>query len=60
MEIIQNKKGKIWQTESYDHVIRDEKELISIIDYVINNPVKSGLAEKWEEWMGTYICKRFI
>jgi len=51
---------KVWQTESYDHVIRDEKELLKLLEYVINNPVEAGLADNWESWEGTYINSRFL
>ena len=49
--------GKFWQHESYDRVIRDETEYLKTVEYVINNPVKSGLVDKWEEWQGTYLCQ---
>jgi len=32
-----------WQRESYDHVVREERELERIVAYVENNPVKAGL-----------------
>ena len=48
--------GAFWQHESYDHVVRNEAELERIVAYVINNPVKAGLVEKWEDWEWTY-CK---
>ena len=40
---ILKKGGPFWQHESYDHVVRNEKELANIIRYVLNNPVKAGL-----------------
>jgi len=30
--------GKLWQRNYYEHVIRDERDLIAIREYVINNP----------------------
>ena len=42
--------GPFWQHESYDHLIRDERELEHINAYVVMNPVKAGLVENWEEW----------
>jgi putative transposase len=45
-----------WQHESYDHVIRDDQELINTVEYVLNNPVKAGLVPSWELWPWTY-CK---
>ena len=57
---LENTKGKVWQTESYDHVVRDEKELSKLLDYVINNPVKAGLTDNWDNWLGTYISKVYM
>ena len=40
--------GPFWQTEWFDHWIRDEAEQIRIIDYIRQNPVKAGPAKSWE------------
>ncbi len=48
--------GAFWQHESYDHVIRDGKEMDRIVWYVLNNPVKAGLVQDWKIWKWTY-CK---
>jgi REP element-mobilizing transposase RayT len=48
--------GRFWQPESYDHVVRDGAELERIRRYVLNNPVKAGLVNSWEEWPWNY-CK---
>ncbi|MBI4760039.1 MAG: transposase [Chloroflexi bacterium] len=47
-----------WQAESYDHVIRNQKEYENIVWYTLNNPVKAGLVEKWEDWKYTYFVGR--
>jgi putative transposase len=49
-----NRAGAFWQHESYDHVVRDYNELLRIVEYVINNPVKASLCEKWEDWKWSY------
>lgn len=49
------RKGAFWQHESYDHVVRDEKEFFRILGYIANNPVKAGLVENWQDWDYTYI-----
>jgi putative transposase len=43
-------KGAFWQTESYDHWIRDANELERIIRYVEENPVKGRLVTTPEQW----------
>jgi REP element-mobilizing transposase RayT len=51
---ILGRQGTFWQQESYDHVVRDEGEFERIVLYVLNNPVKAGLASNWEEWPWSY------
>lgn len=40
----------VWQDESYDHWARDHEEILRIIHYIENNPVKAGLCEKAADW----------
>ncbi len=47
--------GQFWQHESYDHVVRDQKELRRIIRYVMNNPLKAGLVKVAEDWKWSYL-----
>ena len=35
--------GRLWQPESYDHIVRDEEELSRIRNYIRHNPEKAGL-----------------
>lgn len=42
--------------ENYDHTVRDEAEWRRIITYVLNNPVKAGPVQYWEEWPWSH-CK---
>ena len=49
------RKGAFWQHESYDHVVRNRDEWERIVKYVLNNPVKAGLVEKWEDWPHTFL-----
>jgi putative transposase len=39
-----------WQSESYDHFVRDENERQRIKNYIENNPVKAGLVASAEEY----------
>jgi len=47
--------GAFWQHESYDHVVRNEREFERILAYIVNNPVKAGLVSDWQDWPYTYI-----
>lgn len=49
--------GKFWHPESYDHVVRNQKEYERIVWYVINNPVKAGLVGSWEDWKFTWVAR---
>jgi len=40
----------LWQDESYDHWARDEDEMLRIIQYIENNPVKAGLCPQPDDW----------
>jgi len=49
--------GRLWQEESFDHVIRSEEHLVEFIDYTENNPVVAGLCDSPEDW--PYSSARF-
>ena len=42
--------GEFWQKESYDHLVRDQQDLISQIQYAYENPERAGM-EDWK-WRG--------
>jgi len=44
--------GNLWQKESFDTTIRDEKHLYFAIEYTLNNPVSAGLVKVWSDWPG--------
>jgi putative DNA methylase len=52
--------GTFWQTESYDHWVRDEDELERIVHYICANPVKAGLVERPEHWFWCSCHDRFL
>ena len=49
--------GAFWHHESYDHVVRDQKEYERIAGYIASNPVKAGLVENWEDWKFTFVSQ---
>lgn len=52
--------GTFWHHESYDHVVRNNDELVKIVNYTLANPVKAGLADNWEEWKWNYYNPNYI
>jgi len=45
----------IWLDENFDRIIRDEKEYLEKMNYIVNNPLKKGLAEKPEDYRWLYV-----
>jgi putative transposase len=45
---------KFWNRETYDHLVRNQKEFDRIAWYILSNPVKAKLVEKWQDWPYTY------
>ncbi len=42
--------SELWQRSGFDHVIRAEEDLKTIIRYILNNPVRKGIAETAESY----------
>ncbi len=51
---LENRHGNLWQKESFDTTIRDDKHLYYAIKYTLNNPVAAGLVTEWKLWPGTF------
>jgi REP element-mobilizing transposase RayT len=41
--------GKVWQTESFDRVLRSSESLDAKAAYILDNPVRAGLVSKWDD-----------
>lgn len=50
-----NKSGQFWERESFDIYIRNEKMLNNVITYILENPVKATMVDKWEDYAGNYL-----
>ncbi len=55
-----NRKGTFWHPESYDNVVRSRNELYNKIMYTLNNPVKAGLVNHYEDWPYSYCNPKFL
>jgi putative transposase len=49
------RRGAFWQPETFDRLIRDEQDFNRRVWYTLQNPVKAGLVERWQDWPYTYI-----
>jgi REP element-mobilizing transposase RayT len=49
------RKGKVWQPESFDHVLRSSESLDAKIKYLLENPVRNRLVREWTQypWLWT-------
>jgi REP element-mobilizing transposase RayT len=50
--------GHVWQSESFDHVLRSDESLRATAEYICANPVRAGLVSTedgypwlWREWI---------
>jgi REP element-mobilizing transposase RayT len=48
------REGQFWEEESYDHVVRSEKEFYRILNNILRNPVKAGFVKEWQQWPFTF------
>ena len=47
--------GPVWQEESFDHVLRSQDSLEEKLEYLRQNPVRRGLANKPEDYPWLWI-----
>ncbi|HEX9913027.1 MAG TPA: transposase, partial [candidate division Zixibacteria bacterium] len=42
--------SKLMQRSFYDHIIRKEEDLRQIAEYILDNPVRRCLVQRWEDY----------
>ena len=47
---ILERKGRVWQAESFDHVLRSSESLDAKISYLLDNPVRAGFVDRWQNY----------
>jgi REP element-mobilizing transposase RayT len=45
-----NRKGSVWQEESFDHILRTSEKLEEEVEYICNNPVRKGLVKSKKDY----------
>lgn len=45
-----NRKGRVWQEESFDYALRKEERAEQKLQYMLDNPVRAGLVRQWSEY----------
>jgi REP element-mobilizing transposase RayT len=56
---LMGRKGRVWQQESFDHVLRSSENFDAKIVYLLENPVRAGLVELWADYPWLW-QKRFV
>jgi REP element-mobilizing transposase RayT len=52
--------GTVWQDESWDRIVRDEEEFSEKLQYMADNPVKTGLVSTLEGYDSWYFNPDFL
>lgn len=42
--------GRLFQRSFYDHVVRKDEDLTRVSEYILNNPVRKGIVERWQDY----------
>ena len=49
--------GKLWMKGYHDRYVRSEKHFAWVYAYILNNPVKAGLVDRWIDHPGTWAAE---
>ena len=44
-------KIKLWQENYYEHILRKEEDTLTVVRYILNNPVRKGVIQKYDEYL---------
>ena len=45
--------GAFWQPSFWDHFLRNDEDVETAVTYVLNNPVRSGLVRRWQDYLSS-------
>jgi putative transposase len=49
-----DRRGRVWQIESFDRVLRSSESLDAKVGYIVGNPVRAGLVARSEDYAWTW------
>ena len=52
--------GHVWQTESFDRVLRFSESLDAKIAYIVENPVRKGLVDRWTDYPWIWVRRENV
>jgi len=44
------RQGTFWQPQYHDHALRKDEDLIEVVRYTLNNPVRAGLVDDFHKY----------
>jgi len=47
---VRGRKGRVWQVESFSHIVRNNADFERFVEYVERNPVEAGLCDASGSW----------
>jgi REP element-mobilizing transposase RayT len=50
------RKGRVWQEESFDRVLRESENLRQKVAYILDNPVRQGLVHSLEQYRWLWVA----
>jgi putative transposase len=50
-------KKRLWQRYGYEHVLRNDESTMAVARYILENPVRAGLAERVEDYPFVGSCQ---
>ena len=56
----QSTQAKLWQGGFYEHVLRGDEDRTAVIRYLLENPIRAGLARSRRDYpfWGSSVCSR--
>lgn len=42
--------GSFWQTSFFDHFLRKDEHILTVVRYILNNPLRANLVKYWWEY----------
>jgi putative transposase len=45
-----SKGSRLWQSGYHDRVLRDDEDYLTVVAYMVANPIRAGLVDRAEDW----------
>ncbi|MGK7393386.1 MAG: transposase [Candidatus Cyclobacteriaceae bacterium M3_2C_046] len=51
---------KHWNRDSFADILTDNQQMVHMISYTLNNPVKAGLINYWKDWPWSFCNPKYL